>query len=107
MGGDGTCAEELAYYMLKREGIIVDTIGGFTGAGSSASTKLESIADAGGGTFYQADGYLDIRNALQDSSVKVLTQPSSYTSPAIAVSSYNSLRMPTTRGAGRKGEKGG
>ena len=91
--GNGSCAEELAYYMLKQEGIIVDTIGGFTGAGSQASAKLESISDAGGGTFYQADEYLDIRNALQDSSVQVLTQSATYTSPAIAVSSYNSLEI--------------
>ncbi len=89
----GMCAEELAYYMKSEYGITVDTIGGFTSSGSAATTKLEDIAEAGGGKFYPADDYLDIKNALLESSVQTLIEPASYTSPAIAVSSYNSLEI--------------
>ena len=90
---DGQCAEELAYYMNNEHGIVVDTIGGFTGAGSSGSEKLQSIADGGRGTFYPADNYEEIKNALLNSAVETLTNPGSYTSPAIAVSSYNTLEI--------------
>ena len=89
----GGCAEELAYYLFHNDEVIVDTIGGFTSAGNAAAIKLEDIANAGGGTFYPASNYEDIKNALLDSAVQTLITPTSFTSPAIAVSSYNSLEI--------------
>ena len=89
----GGCAEELAWYLFNHDKVIVDTIGGFTSASTAASVKLENIAAAGGGTFYPASNYEDIKGALLDSAVQTLITPSSFTSPAIAVSSYNSLEI--------------
>ena len=89
----GGCAEELAYYLYNFDSVVVDTIGGFTSASTAASIKLENIAAAGGGTFYPASNYEDIKNALLDSAVQTLITPTSFTSPAIAVSSYNSLEI--------------
>ncbi|MEQ3693565.1 MAG: PilC/PilY family type IV pilus protein [Thalassolituus sp.] len=91
--GQGKCMEELAYYLFKKHGIITDTIGGFTGASATLETKLDNTAKAGGGKFYPADNYQAIKNALLDSSVETIITPTTFTSPAVAVSSYNSFEL--------------
>lgn len=90
---DGSCAEELANNLFQANNIIIDTIGGFTSANDSAETKLRDIALAGGGDFYPASDYQAIKEALLDSAVETIILPSTFTSPAIAVSSYNSLEL--------------
>ena len=90
---DGQCAEEMAYHMYNEDGVIVDTIGGFSTEDPDFTEKLEDIASAGGGTFYPADNYQEIKSALLNATVETLTNPGSYTSPAIAVSSYNTLEI--------------
>ena len=90
---DGQCAEEMAYHMYHEGGVIVDTIGGFSTEDAAFTEKLEGISDAGGGTFYPADDYQEIKSALLNATVETLTNPGSYTSPAIAVSSYNTLEI--------------
>ena len=91
--GQGKCMEELAYYLFKEHGIITDTIGGFTGASATLETKLDNTAKAGGGQFYPADNYQAIKNALIDSAVETIITPATFTSPAVAVSSYNSFEL--------------
>jgi type IV pilus assembly protein PilY1 len=89
----GRCMEEFAYYLFTEYGIITDTIGGFTGASIDLETKLNNTATAGGGKFYPADNYQAIKDALLDSSVETIISPATFTSPAVAVSSYNSLEL--------------
>lgn len=90
---NGRCMEELAYYLFMEHEIITDTIGGFTGASTDLETKLDNTAKAGGGNFYPADDYQAIKDALINSSVETIITPSTFTSPAVAVSSYNSLEL--------------
>ncbi|TPD53892.1 MAG: hypothetical protein C9355_11205 [Thalassolituus maritimus] len=99
----GECAEELAYYLnnydhrddiIGRQNITVSTIGGFISADETAKQKLEDIAEAGGGKFYLADNYEDlVESFTQELAGDVLSDPATFTSPAIAVSSYNSLEL--------------
>ena len=98
----GTCAEELAYTMANgdhrtdivgNQTIIVDTMGGFVTSDDDATQKLQDIAEAGGGTFYPVDDYQSMVDNFRDAIVDVIKSPSSFTSPAIAVSSYNSLEQ--------------
>ena len=98
--GDGGCAEELAYLMANQDhrpdtegfqGITVDTMGGFLNAGSDAEDKLKDIATAGNGTYYPVDTYESIELGLRNSISGVVDDPSSFTSPTVAINSFNSL----------------
>jgi type IV pilus assembly protein PilY1 len=97
---NGQCAEELAYYLANSDHrpdipgsqtIQVDTMGGFIGADASLQQYLENIAEAGNGTFYPVDDYQSMVDNFRSAITDILEQPSTFTSPAIAVSSYNSL----------------
>lgn len=90
--GEGECAEELAHYMYNKQDIVVDTIGGFTSAGDGATQKLKDIAKAGGGTFYPANDYVEIKNALITAATETIITPNSFIAPTIAVNSFNSLK---------------
>ena len=98
--GNGACAEELAYYLARNDhrpdvggiqNITFDTIGGFLGDNNSAQQKLRNIAEAGQGTFYAVDDYSSIRESLTQAVTSTITKPSTFTSPAVAVNSFNSL----------------
>jgi type IV pilus assembly protein PilY1 len=97
---NGQCAEELAYYLANSDHrpdidgtqtIQVDTMGGFIGADSTLQQYLENIAEAGNGTFYPVDNYQSMVENFRNAITDILEQPSTFTSPAIAISSYNSL----------------
>ena len=98
--GDGACAEELAYYMYRNDHrptdidgkqiISVDTFGGFL-TNDSARNKLKNIAAAGGGNYYEGDDYASIREGLTQAITTTITNPSTFTSPTVAVNSFNSL----------------
>lgn len=99
---DGECAEELAYYMANTDHrpnipgvqtIQVDTMGGFLGGNDGLQTYLENIASAGNGTFYPVDNYQSMVDNFRSAITDILDKPSTFTSPAIAVSSYNSLEI--------------
>ncbi|GAA6144340.1 pilus assembly protein [Thalassolituus maritimus] len=99
---DGLCAEELAFYMANTDHrpdipgtqtIAVDTMGGFLGADEGLQTYLENIADAGNGKFYPVDDYQSMVDNFRNAITEILEKPSTFTSPAIAVSSYNSLEL--------------
>ena len=97
-GGDagihGHCMEEIAYALYKKHGIVTDTIGGFAGTqASETQQKLQNTASAGGGSFTAAVDYDTVRDAIVQSAVETLEKPSTFTAPAIAVSSYNSLQI--------------
>jgi type IV pilus assembly protein PilY1 len=90
----GHCMEEAAFALYKKYGIITDTIGGFSGAqAETTKTKLENTAFAGGGSFASASSYDTVRDAFQNTAGAALESPSTFTAPAIAVSSYNSLQL--------------
>jgi type IV pilus assembly protein PilY1 len=90
----GDCMEEAAFALYKKYGIITDTIGGFSGAqAETTKTKLENTARAGGGSFASASSYDTVRDAFQNTAGAALESPSTFTAPAIAVSSYNSLQL--------------
>ena len=89
------CLNALANYMSKVSelDITVNTIGGFVSANDDATETLEELASAGEGTFYPADDYQELVDAFSDAITgDLLEEPSTFTSPAIAVSSYNSLK---------------
>jgi len=99
-GGDGGCAEELAYVMANSDhrpdidglqNITVDTMGGFLSAGSNAEQKLRDIAAAGKGTYYPVDTEESIELGLRNSMSGVIDSPSSFTSATVAINSFNSL----------------
>ena len=93
-GDFGHCMEEAAFALYKKYGIITDTIGGFSGTqAETTKTKLENTAKAGGGSFASASSYDTVRDAFQNSAGEALESPSTFTAPAIAVSSYNSLQL--------------
>lgn len=97
--GNGACAEELAYLLANSDhrpdidgiqNITVDTFGGFLQPGN-ARNKLINIAAAGDGTYYEGADYQSIREGLQRSLSATITSPSTFTSPTVAVNSFNSL----------------
>lgn len=99
---DGQCAEELAYFMANTDHrpdipgvqtVQVDTMGGFLGGNDGLQTYLENIASAGNGTFYPVDNYQSMVDNFRSAITDILEKPSTFTSPAIAVSSYNSLEI--------------
>lgn len=93
-GIHGHCMEEAAFALYEKYGIITDTIGGFSGTQAvETKEKLENTAKAGGGSFASASSYDTVRDAFQNSAVEALEAPSTFTAPAIAVSSYNSLQL--------------
>lgn len=98
--GDGACAEELANYMANTDSrpndiagtqiITVDTFGGFI-TDDNAKAKLEAIAKAGHGNYYEGSDYQKIREGLAKAVKSVITNPTTFTSPTVAVNSFNSL----------------
>jgi type IV pilus assembly protein PilY1 len=96
-----TCLPALAWYMnhpKRRQGenlptLTIDTIGGFLGADSTAGPILDDVASYGGGTYYPVTTQAEIIAAMSESFGGVDESPSTFTAPAIAVSSYNSLQI--------------
>ncbi|MDF1762266.1 MAG: PilC/PilY family type IV pilus protein [Oleibacter sp.] len=104
--GNGECGDELAFLMANTNirndltGIqtaTLDTIGGFLDRNVSkekdAIDYLQTLAAAGNGTYYSADKYEDIVTALNNSFRNIKEDPTSFISPTVAVSSYNSLKV--------------
>ncbi|MEK9766483.1 MAG: hypothetical protein VW274_08375, partial [Thalassolituus sp.] len=98
----GQCAEELAYYMATTDHrpdipgvqtIQVDTMGGFISNNPGLQQYMEDIADAGNGTFYPVDDYQSMVTNFRSAITEILEKPSTFTSPAISVSAYNSLKI--------------
>tara|TARA_B100001245_G_scaffold236648_1_gene229175 strand:+ start:5669 stop:8929 length:3261 start_codon:yes stop_codon:yes gene_type:complete len=100
------CGEEIAYYLAHADQrsdlagiqtVSVDTMGGFFDRRESDEEEaiefLTDMAEAGNGTFYTANNYEEMKDGLSDSFTNVNTDPSTFISPTVAVSSYNSLRV--------------
>ena len=104
--GNGECGDELAFLMANTNirndltGIqtaTLDTIGGFLDRNVSREEEaieyLQTLAAAGNGTYYSANNYQDIVTALNNSFRNIKEDPTSFISPTVAVSSYNSLKV--------------
>ncbi len=90
----GHCMEEVTFALHELNGIITDTIGGFSGTSATETKKkLTDTAKAGGGSFESVSSYDSVREAFQNSASETIESPSTFTAPAIAVSSYNSLQI--------------
>lgn len=98
---DGGCLSALAWYMSNKErrdalglpDLTIDTIGGFLGEGDDAEKALIEAAAYGLGTYYPVSNEDEVRIAVAKSLKETDDSPSSFTAPAIAVSSYNSLQI--------------
>ena len=93
--GFGACLNPLANYMSNESelDITINTIGGFVSANDTATTTLRELASAGQGSFYSADNYSELVDAFTDAILgDLLEEPATFTSPAIAVSAFNSLQ---------------
>ena len=99
--GDGGCADELAYFLASEERRIaegaplltIDTMGGFLNGGDTSETLLKAIKNHGKGTYYPVANEEDVILALAAATTFPVESPSTFTAPAIAVSSYNSLQL--------------
>ncbi len=100
-GSNGGCLSALAWYMSHQErrdseglpDLTIDTIGGFLGAGSDPERVLKDTASYGGGKYYSVANEEEVKIAIAESLAETDTSPSTFTAPAIAVSSYNSLQI--------------
>ena len=100
-GQNGGCLSALAWYMSNKErrdalglpNLTIDTIGGFLGEGDDAEKALIEAAAYGLGTYYPVSNEDEVRIAVAKSLKETDDSPSSFTAPAIAVSSYNSLQI--------------
>lgn len=104
--GDGYCADELAYHMANtdmypnvdgKQVITTHVVGGFLDNLSSseqatADNILGNIAKSGGGNYYRASDYEGIKDAVVRTLLDIKEQNSSFTSPTIAVDSFNRLK---------------
>jgi type IV pilus assembly protein PilY1 len=98
---NGGCLSALAWYMSNKErrdalglpDLTIDTIGGFLGEGDDAEKALIEAAAYGLGTYYPVSNEDEVRIAVAKSLKETDDSPSSFTAPAIAVSSYNSLQI--------------
>ena len=96
-----TCLPALAWYMHHPDRraddnlpeLTIDTMGGFLGADSTAEPVLKELAVYGGGAYYPVSTKAEIVAAMAESFREVKDSPSTFTAPAIAVSSYNSLQI--------------
>lgn len=99
--GDGGCADELAYYLGSEERrtqegaplLTIDTMGGFLDGEDTAEDLLIAIKDQANGSYYPVSSEEDIKLALAEATTVPIESPSTFTAPAIAVSSYNSLQI--------------
>ncbi|MDQ4422510.1 MAG: PilC/PilY family type IV pilus protein [Thalassolituus sp.] len=99
--GDGGCADEFAYYLASKERqvsestptLTIDTMGGFLDGGDTAEDLLIAIKDQGNGKYYPISSEEDVKLALAEATSVPVESPSTFTAPAIAVSSYNSLQI--------------
>ncbi len=108
--GSGDCAEELAYYMANNdldgdpdndENMHVNThvVAGFLNSGwldelpSSARSRLQRIASAGNGNFYEANDYQQLANVFKDIFSGFTGNISTFSSPGLTLSSTNRLRL--------------
>jgi len=96
-----SCLPALAWYMhhpKRREDqglpeLTIDTIGGFLNADSTAEPILSDIANYGGGQFYPVASEEEVKVAMAEALRETKDSASTFTAPAIAVSSYNSLQI--------------
>lgn len=105
--GDGTCAEELAYFLANydqspapdglpgKQTIHTHTIGGFFDESSSSSdavlTYMENIARFGKGTYSAASSREEIVESFTQAVLVTLDDPVTFVAPAVAANAYNSL----------------
>lgn len=102
--GNGSCAEELAYYLANfdqlpnlsgKQVIHTHTIGGFfdesTTSGSKTLKYMEDIARFGKGTYSAATSKDEIIKSFQDAVTVLLDDPVTFVAPSVAANSYNSL----------------
>jgi len=99
--GDGQCADELAYFLASKERqtkygtpkLTIDTMGGFLNGDENAESTLIAIKDRGNGKYYPVSSEEDVVLAMAEATSQPVESPSTFTAPAIAVSSYNSLQI--------------
>ena len=102
--GDGSCANELAYYLSHhdqnldlpgKQFIRTSVIGGFfdenDSEASSAIEYMEAIATAGLGEFHFASDGASIAQAIGKELGKTSSTPATFVAPAVAANSFNSL----------------
>lgn len=101
--GNGTCGEELAYYLANvdqsdlpgKQTINTHTIGGFLDAtttkGAKVLTYMENIAKYGKGSYSAADSKEGIIESFQNAILVTIDDPVTFVAPAVAANSYNSL----------------
>mgnify|MGYP006177848069 CR=1 FL=1 len=101
--GDGSCGEELAYYLANvdqsnlpgKQTIHTHTIGGFFDETSNSGKKvlkyMEDIAKYGKGSYSAASSQEEIIESFQNAILLTLDDPVTFVAPAVAANSYNSL----------------
>ncbi|RDH45519.1 PilC/PilY family type IV pilus protein [Zooshikella ganghwensis] len=99
--GSNNCLDELGWYMGNfdmsssldgDQKIKIHTIGGFDLADSSFEVKLlKTTADRSGGKFYLADDYKKVIQYLKEAFAEVRAEGSTFVSPSVSVSAFNSL----------------
>jgi type IV pilus assembly protein PilY1 len=102
--GNGTCGEELAYYLANvdqikdlpgKQTINTHTIGGFFDETSSGGAKvlkyMEDIAKYGKGSYSAASSKEEIVKSFQNAILVTLDDPVTFVAPAVAANAYNSL----------------
>lgn len=91
----GECLDELAEFLYKgdlsplegKQNVITHTVG-FALQGNDLPI-LRETAERGGGNYYEAADTTSLTTALTDIVLEILDNTSSFTSPAVAVNSFN------------------
>ncbi|UXD86652.1 PilC/PilY family type IV pilus protein [Thalassolituus hydrocarboniclasticus] len=96
---DGGCSEELAYFLYNADHsplpgtqqIHVHTIGGFIEG--DAQTRLNVMANVGGGISANAKNYEQLKTALTKIFDDISKSADTFSAPAVAVNAFNSLEL--------------
>ncbi len=93
--GDGTCGEELAYYLKNTDQsstvVGMQDITTYTIGFNFTSDWMRDVAVAGGGTFYTADSSSQLVDAFNNILSEILKVDTSFVSPGATVNQFNRL----------------
>ncbi|MDF1762264.1 MAG: PilC/PilY family type IV pilus protein [Oleibacter sp.] len=102
--GDGGCADELAYVMAnydidldpaddsKALNVTTHVVGGFINNGSTVN-YLTQLANAGGGSYYNARNYEELEGVFTDILNGFAGSTTTFSSPGLSLSSTNRLSL--------------